>query len=171
MDTVSTQLMVVLDPNSMHGWIDQRLACGILVRLIDAQACLDHFRVHGPRFKEQGHFFLPDTQSNLLNPPEPHLEKLRIYLFCHDQQSLEANQALYQERARFEVFLSDELQFAILHAEVALVRKLLKRSEAGSRDRDKLAEKKREVFQELEGQFDQFVSTQLSVEVAEHLYT
>jgi hypothetical protein len=69
MAAVSTQVVTHLDPQDNYSSFDVQFDNRIYIRFTIPEQCLIHVQIHAGSSKKQVYFFLPDSQTELIQRP------------------------------------------------------------------------------------------------------
>ena len=139
MATVGTRWLTFLDTNDEHQWCETRFDPRVFIRFTDTMPCLAHVRDHAADLSIDVHFVFPGHQVALFAEPPAELIDTLKYIYCDNQQSIDAIIAQYGRRIAHNIFLAGDLEFEIGHLEVRLLHTLMRRAPEESHQRHAVA--------------------------------
>ena len=158
------QLLTHLDPPDRYANYENQLDGSIYKRFTQSDPCLLHVQRLTTISKIRVHFYLPDSASNHKPEPINGTNDTRIHLYCHDEDSLRTNEALYPGNAIYKIFLENSLKFYIDYSQIELMYQLKRQHSQGSLEENQWANLGRRHISSLRNLFQQHRDAQLSEE-------
>lgn len=168
MALVSLQTLAHLDPQDTYNGFDRKFDDRVYIRFTIAHRCLTHVQMQANHSQRQVHFFLPDFETTQPDGRPIHrLKNTRVYIYCSDERSVTSSRDQYRERALYEIFIADRLEFHLNMAQIEVLSELADKAPKPSAEYDELATIAGRHIDRLKMMFQKHIDTQLSEEVAE----
>jgi len=164
MSTNDTRFLTHLDLPNRYAQYEQEFDGDLYKRFTQSDPCLLHVQRLTTISEIRVHFYLPDSASNHIPEPINGTNDTRIHLYCHDEDSLRTNEALYPGNAIYKIFLENSLKFYIDYSQIELMYQLKRQHSQGSLEQNQWANLARRHISSLRNLFQQHRDAQLSEE-------
>jgi hypothetical protein len=167
MAAVSTRVLTHLDPRERYAVFENQFDERVYIRFTIPEQCLTHVQIHAGSSQRQVYFFLPDFETQQLSRPIHGFNGTRIYLYCINEESVLLNRNIFSQRALYNIFNADRIEFQLNAAQLELLYELKLNAPRGSAEYDQWAALGTRRLDRIRAMFQEHVDTQLGDEPAE----